>query len=76
MRTRPLQPTPGRVEGVLQIEEVCQREGILPREKHLQSRDGRKILARSDALSAMTLAIMLHSVHFRGKEDEDNKHQQ
>jgi hypothetical protein len=30
MRTRPLQPTLEREEGVLQIEEVHQGEGILP----------------------------------------------
>jgi hypothetical protein len=57
----------GRAEEVLQIEEVHQGEGLLPREKHLQSRDGRRILVRSDVLSVMIMVTMLHSVHTRGK---------
>jgi hypothetical protein len=67
---RPLQPALGRVEGVLQIEEVHQGEGILLRGKHLQSQDGRRILVRSDVLSVMILGTMLHSVHTRGEEEE------
>jgi hypothetical protein len=50
-----------------------QEEELLLKEKHPQSRDGRNILARSDALSVMTLATMLHSVHSGGEEEEGNK---
>jgi hypothetical protein len=48
---------------------------LLPREKHLQSRDGRRILVRSDVLSVMTMVTMIHSVHTGGEGEEGNRHQ-
>jgi hypothetical protein len=53
-------------------EEVLQGEGLLPREKHLQSQDRRRILVRSNVLSVMTLGTMLHSVHTKGEGEEGN----
>jgi hypothetical protein len=76
MRTNPLHLAVGRVEGVIQIEEVCQGEGIIFRRKHLQSQYGRRILVRSHVLSFMIFETMLHGVHTRGEDEKGSTHYQ
>jgi hypothetical protein len=65
MRTRPWLLILGREE-----------EEVLQRERHLQSRGGRRTLARSSVLLVMSMVIMLHSVHNGRKGEGSNRHQQ
>jgi hypothetical protein len=62
MRTRPWLLIPCSAEKV-----------VLQRERHLQSRGGRRTLARSSVLLVMTLVIMLHSVHSEGEGEGSDR---
>jgi hypothetical protein len=51
-------------------------EEVLQRERHLKGLGGRRTLLRSSVFLVMIMAIMVHSVHYGGKREEGNMHQQ